>query len=241
MESKVKNIIIKSAYIAIDISCMYFAIYATCLMRKNLVGFPVSFQYLLTDPQNPFRYFFLLWILMTVLLMYSNSLYQTRREVVEGIEIWLVIKSVFISSLVTIAAIYSLKIHGFPRTVFMNSFLAISILLSVWRVFKRWFVEYLVSQGYNNFNVLIIGAGKVGMALVEEIRRRPGFGLKIVGFLDDYKVNDPEHQDIKILGKTSDFADIARREFIHTVFLTIYPEGTMFLQVLQQAGKWASR
>ena len=96
----------------------------------------------------------------------------------EGIEIWLVIKSVFFSCLITIAAIYALKVYVFPRTVFMNTALAMMILLSLWRVLKRKFVEYLVSQGYNNSSVLIIGAGKVGMALAQEMKNVPAWGSR---------------------------------------------------------------
>lgn len=235
MVRRAKILAIKSVYIAIDVACLYFAIYAACLFRQQLLNFPVSFSYLFFDPQNPFRIIFLFWIAATVLFMNSNQLYQTRREVIEGIEIWMVIKSVFFASMVTVAAIYSLKIHTFPRTVFMYSIFWMITLLSIWRVFKRWFVEYLVSQGYNNFNTLILGAGKVGVALAEEIKNRPGLGLKVVGFLDDYKVNDPQDKNVRIIGKISDFSEISRKEFIHTIFVTIYPEGQSFLQVLQQA------
>ncbi len=235
MVTRAKILAIKFIYIAIDAACLYSAIYVSCLLRQKLLNFPVSFSYLFLDPQNPFRLIFLFWVVATILFMNSNHLYQTRREVVEGIEIWLVIKSVFLSAMVTIATIYSLKIYGFPRTVFMNAGLGMVILLSVWRVFKRWLVEYLVSQGYNNFNALILGAGKVGVALAEEIKSRPGLGLKVVGFLDDYKGNDPRDKNVRIAGKISDFSEIARKEFVHTIFVTIYPEGQSFLQVLQQA------
>src|SRR3989344_8651381 len=132
-----KTTAIKTIYILIDICCIYFAIIASCFMRQKLINFPVSFSDFLFDPQNPFRYIVLFWIVTTIFFFNSQSLYQTRREILEGVEVWLIIKSVLLSSLTTIAAIYGLKIYVFPRTVFMNAVLGMIILLSLWRVAKR--------------------------------------------------------------------------------------------------------
>ncbi len=230
-----KNFLIKLAYIAIDVCGIYVAIYASCLMRHKLIDFSVSFSQLLIDPVNPFRYIFIFWIFAIIFFLNDNGLYQTRREILEGIEVGQVIKSVILGSLVTIGAIYALKIYGFPRTVFMNAMLGMIVLLSLWRIAKRAFVEWLVSRGYNNFNILIIGAGKVGTTLCQEIKQRPGLGLRIAGFLDDFKPNDSMGGDPKILGKISEFSEIARREFIHKIFITIHHDSQVFLSILQQA------
>lgn len=235
MKFNLKNKAIKTIYILIDLVILYLAIFSSCLVRQKLINFPLSFFGFLVDPQNPFRFILLLWILTTIFFMNMNALYQTRREVLEWVEIWLVIKSVFFSSLLTVVAIYALKLQEFPRTVFMNSILAMIILLSSWRVAKRWFVDYLVRGGYNNFNALIIGAEKVGAALAQEIMQRPGLGIKIVGFLDDAQTGATGIKDLKIIGRVSDFHDIARREFVNKIFITMYQDSNIFLNILEQA------
>jgi len=226
--------LIKFIYALIDVVCIYFSIYAACFLRQEVLDYPLSFPRFLLDQDNPFQIIFHVWILTTIFFANTNNLYQTRREILEGIEIWHVIKSIFQSSLVTIVAIFLLKIHDFPRTIFLLSALFMVLSLSLWRVVKRKLVEYLVIGGYNNFNVLIIGAGKVGAALAEEIHKRPGLGLRIVGFLDDFKT---EHQPykVKILGRLTDFPEIAQREFIDKVFITIHHDSTVFLNLLEQA------
>ena len=231
----IRNKAIKTIYILIDMVLIYTAIFSSCLIRQKFINFPLSFFGFLVDPQNPFRFILLLWILTMIFWMNMNALYQTRREVLEGVEIWLVIKSVCLSSLVTVALIYALKLSEFPRTVFLNAAMAMIVLLSLWRVLKRWFVEYLVRGGYNNFNVLIIGTGKIGAALAEEIIKRPGLGIKIVGFLDDVKMGPAGIRDFKIIGKIADFSDIAKREFINKIFITIHQDGDIFLNILEQA------
>ncbi len=230
-----RHYMIKALYIMIDVICLYCVMYAACLLRQQLISFPITFTGLILDPQNPFRHIIALWILTTIFSLNGNSLYQTRREVLEGIEIWLVVKSVIVSSIVTTLGIYALKLQGFPRTVFFAAAVGMVVVLSLWRVLKRIFVEYLVAQGYNNFNVVIIGAGKVGVALLNEIHKQPGLGIRVVGFLDDFRVNNPKDKDIKILGKISDFTSIAPREFVNKIFITIHHDGEAFLNLLEQA------
>ena len=153
----------------------------------------------------------------------------------ESLEIWSVFKSVAYATVVAIVSIYLLKIEGFPRSILVLSVIFINILLSIWRVLKRMFVDFLVVRGYNNFNVLIIGAGKVGLALANEIKKRPGYGLRIVGFLDDFKPRGDFQAGYKVMGKLSDFLKIARKEFINKVFITIHHDSKAFLDMLEQA------
>lgn len=224
-------------YILIDILVIYLSIFIACLIRSNTLYFPLVFVRFLIDPTNAFRFIFLFWIFVMIVINSSQGLYKTRREMLEGVEIWAVIKSVCLSATVVIVALYILKIEGLPRSIFIIATMSMMILLSTWRVLKRVFVEYLVRGGYNNINALIVGAGKVGLALSGEIRKRPGLGIKIIGFLDDLKVNNPENKDAKILGKISDFIKVVQREFVSKVFITIHHDSKVFLRLLEDAKK----
>ncbi|HOW35844.1 MAG TPA: sugar transferase [Candidatus Omnitrophota bacterium] len=235
MRPKNKNSIIRFLYIVLDIYITYVAIFIACLFRQEILTFPVSFHYLLVDQDNPFRILFLSWIFLTVFFNNLHGLYQTRRELFEGVEIWLIIKSICLSSLGMITLQYILKIPGFPRSIFIISIILMILSLSLWRAIKRVFVEYLVSHGYNNFNALIIGAGRIGTALFKEIEKRPGLGIRVVGFLDDLKVEAGDSKHAKVLGKISDFAEIARKEFVNKIFITVHHDSNAFLNLLEQA------
>src|SRR3989338_2120779 len=95
-----RHSIIKLIYILIDIFFIYLSIFFACWVRQSTLGFPVTFTSLLFDETNAFRFVFLLWLLTTIYFNSSNRLYTTRRDVLEGIEIWSVTKSVVLSSLV---------------------------------------------------------------------------------------------------------------------------------------------
>jgi exopolysaccharide biosynthesis polyprenyl glycosylphosphotransferase len=107
--------------------------------------------------------------------------------------------------------------------------------ISSWRVFQVIFVQFLVAQGYNNFNILIIGAGKVGKSLAEEIQKRPWLGFKVVGYLDDFQDVRDQKEGPPILGKLDDFQTVARHEFIHQIFISGHVDENRFLTLLEQA------
>ena len=187
MKSRLQSIFIVSIYAAIDVVCIILAFYLVLLFRPQTVSFSVSFQSLFSAA-DPFKLLFMVWTLLILFFHYTHGLYQTRREQLESLEIWEVAKSIFISTLVIIVLAFLLRVQDFPRSVMILNAVVITVFCSIWRVLKRLLVNYLVSNGYNNFNTLIIGAGKTGILLANEINRQPALGLKIKGFLDDNKI-----------------------------------------------------
>lgn len=234
MARKQRVFFIKLSYILIDVFYIMLSIFLACLLRKDLIDFPLTMRALFFSAKNPFQVIFIFWILTTVFLNHAHGLYQTRRERWESVEIWNVIKCVLYSTVLTIVLIYILKIDHFPRSILMFTAVFMAIFLSIWRFFKRLFVEFLVAHGYNNFNVLIVGAGKVGCVLSQEIEKHPTLGLKAVGFLDDFKSGTPPGTLTPILGTLADFESITRREFIHKVFITIH-HSNVFLHIMEKA------
>lgn len=230
-----RQFIIQFTYICLDLLCMILCIYVASLFRDSTLSFEVTLHNLFFNPLNSYRFVFLFWIFVTILLNKSYGLYQTKREIFETVEIWRVVKSVFMSTLITIVSFYVAKIPNFPRSILFLVTVSMIVLFSLWRVLKRIFVDYLVSQGYNNFNVLVIGAGKVGHTLVQEIRKKPGLGLNVVGYLDDFKKNTSHDTDLPVMGKISDFPKVARKEFIDKIFITCHHDNEVFLQLLEQA------
>lgn len=230
-----RYLIIKFAYIAIDVLALYCSIFIACWVRGATLPFAITFESLFFNSINPFRFIFLFWILVIVFINNAHGLYQTKREIFETVEVWGVLKSVFLSSLMMIVVMFVIKLPNFPRSILFLATTLAFIFLSFWRIIKRFFVEYLVAQGFNNFNILIVGAGKVGLALAREIQKKPALGLNVVGYLDDFKGDSSVSGDTKVLGKISAFSKVARREFVNKVFITCHHDGEVFLKLLEQA------
>jgi len=232
MRSRLQSVFIISMYAAIDLVCIFSAFYLVLLFRPQTVSFSVSFQALFSSA-DPFKILFLVWAVVILFFHYTHGLYQTHREQLESIEIWEVVKSIVISTLVVIVLAFLLRVQDFPRSVMILNAVVITGFCAIWRMLKKLLVNYLVSHGYNNFNTLIIGAGKTGVLLANEINRKPALGLKIVGFLDDYKAGTCEQKPV--LGKLDNFQEIIHREFIQKIFITIYPEHQSFIKLLEIA------
>ncbi len=235
MKRITKHHLAKTIYVPLDILCICASIFLVCKFRQGTLHFNVTFHSVFIDPANPYRFAFLFWIVIAIFINNAYGLYQTRREIFETMEILQVIKAVILSSLITIILLYSFKMEDFPRSILILGAMGMIVSFSFWRILKRIYVEYLVSQGYNNFNALIVGAGRVGNALAQEIHKRPGLGIKVVGFLDDFKANEPAQNHLKILGKISELMDICRKQFINKVFITIHHDSQVFLRLLEEA------
>jgi exopolysaccharide biosynthesis polyprenyl glycosylphosphotransferase len=158
---------------------------------------------------------------LIVLILNNYGLYGTDRELSIPKETLLVFRAIIFASLPPLAAIFFLKVMVFSRLIFGISALSIFIFLSLWRIIKRLYVRRLILEGFNNLNVLIIGAGKTGAMLVDEIINHPFLGLNIIGFLDDYRDKAEIINGHKILGEISDFEKIVKKKFIDEVYITI--------------------
>ncbi len=233
MITRTLSFLIRLSYVLIDIGCIFLSIFLASWLRQTT--FPVSLQELFLDTSNPFHLVFVCWFVTVLFFNGVHHLYQTRREVIEAHEIGQIFRSVFFAAGTVLFFVYGLKIVGFPRSVFLLTVVFTTILFCLWRFLKRLFVNFLAANGYNNFNVLIIGAGRSGMMLAQEIKRNPGFGLKIVGFLDDHKTTLELGSEHKVMGKLSQLDEIIRKNFVHKVFFTIQPQGNVFYDMIEVA------
>lgn len=227
--------VVKLLYMAIDTICMGLAVYLACQIRPSTLPFSINFHNLFIEVESPIRSLLLMWIPVNIFINNYNFLYETKREKLESIEIFQVIRAVAISALLSIVFIYVVKIEGFPRSILFMSTAFIAVFFSVWRILKRSFVESLVAQGFNNFNALIIGAGKVGFMLGQELRKRKNLGIKVCGYLDDFKTQDDVPSQTRILGKLADFQGLAKKEFIHQVYITIHNDSLIFSKIIEDA------
>ncbi|NLE65372.1 MAG: sugar transferase [Elusimicrobia bacterium] len=233
MIARTLNILIRAFYILFDIFVVAVSVFTAVWLNQK--KFPFDIRELFFDPTNPFHRVFALWLGVVLFFHGAHHLYQTRREVIEGHELGRVARSIVCAALTVIVFVFSFKIADFPRSVFLLMVVLTLALSCLWRILKRLFVQFLAANGYNNFHVLIVGAGKVGLMLAEEIKRHPGYGMRIVGFLDDRKKSADLGGDYEVLGTLNDLEEVVRRKFVSHLFITIHPGGTCIHQMLELA------
>src|SRR5438477_286130 len=103
------------------------------------------------------------------------------------------------------------EISSFLRkhvTLLRVLFLATDLLLLAsaemvgFRLVLRSSLAVLRTRGVNRKNILIIGAGKAGQRFHTVVSNNPGYGYRVIGFLDDNGVSSKVRP--MILGKLND-------------------------------------
>jgi len=196
-----------------------------------------SFNNLLVQVNLPnlkeYSVIFALWTIFIVISFNRRGLYATDRALSIPKEISKAVISIFYTGILVAGLIFFTKYKFFSRQIFLKSFFLLCIFLPSWRVIKRLLLRKLISQGYRNRNVLIVGVGRVGKLVWGEIQRHSYLGFRAIGFLDDNGGRLKEGPPV--VGKLTDFLHVAKKYFIDEVIITIPSERKVISNLIEQA------
>jgi exopolysaccharide biosynthesis polyprenyl glycosylphosphotransferase len=216
-------------YLFIDIGLISISFYGPYKFNPGLVP-----QYSRPDITSYLTVYFF-WGVALLFFLQGALLYYTDRYLSISKEFLKVTKCVLSASVLTVLFIFILKLDIFSRLVFIESTFFLLLTLSIWRTIKRLYVRYLIQKGYANYNVLIVGAGSVGLSLAEEIKTFPYLGIKTVGFLDDMRTG--EINGSQVLGRIGDIERIVNRYFVDEIYVTIPSERKISGEIIQKGTK----
>jgi len=182
-----------------------------------------------------YSFIFILWGIFVVIAFKGKKRYRTDRSLTITKELLQVGTSIFYTTVIVGSVIFFTKYKFFSRFVFLGNCVLLFTFLGGWRIIKRLILRKLIAKGFHSINILIIGANRVGKIILEEIKKRPYLGFKIVGFLDKDKENFVD--DTPVLGKLSDFVAVAKTQFVDEVIITIPSEKKITSQLIKQAQK----
>lgn len=225
------NIFTFILYLAADIVAIILSLFLPYVIRWNILGgskvtpafiqSSVHWGYLFFPSLEQYSRLYVFWGLITIFFLNNQNLYRTNRLIPISKEATLSCKAVLSSTLVCGLAVFFIKAIHISRLVFIGNFLFLCITLSLWRIIKKLILRRMILNGYNNFNVLIIGTNKVALELVEQIHNHPFLGWKIVGFLDDKRQIGESVAGFRVLGETEDFERIIHQYFIDEVLIAV--------------------
>jgi len=98
-------------------------------------------------------------------------------------------------------------------------YLLLFVIFTVWRVLARETLKIYRRKGHNYKRVIIVGAGKIGMALFSEMKKEMAYGYNIYGFFDDnilLKRTLPNY-----LGMTHEVEDFVLENDIDEIYCTL--------------------
>ena len=153
--------------------------------------------------------------LLYLIFLNIEQLYNRRAQ------FWQIIQRLFITSCYAVTSIiillYIARIAASTSRMFIAVFWLLSfILLVIFRyIVKKILEKYQLLQ----IPVLIIGAGKTAELLVQGIKNDAGMGYKIIGLLEDNKVEQGILENYPVLGKFTDAEKVITKYKINHVFI----------------------
>ncbi len=152
------------------------------------------------------------------------------------------IKSVMLGSIVfIIAMVFIYGLEEFPRSVFIFEALLNVMLIGGSRFTIRYYHEFRKGAAPKMRKyVLVAGAGRAGVVILNEIRANPGMGIQVVGFVDDnpYK-RGTSIQGVPVLGGIEDIPELVKRHGIDEVIVAIPSSGYKNLVRIREIAKSA--
>lgn len=159
--------------------------------------------------------FWVVFPLIYIIYLNIEHLYTRRAQ------FWQIIQKLFTTSCYAVTSIimllYIARIAASTSRMFIAVFWILSfILLVIFRyITKKILEKYQILQ----IPVLIIGAGKTAELLVQGIKNDAGMGYKIIGLLEDNKVEEGILEQYPVLGKFSLAEQIIKKYSIKHVFI----------------------
>jgi Undecaprenyl-phosphate glucose phosphotransferase len=176
-------------------------------------GVPPASDYL-----GLFPYIAALW----PLVYYFHGLYQVRRNRSSVEEGFAVLVATALSTLLLIGITTFSGGFAYSRAVLLLFFASDVLLVFAGRTAIRRYLQEAWRHGYGVRRVLVVGAGRLGRAVVDKLAEHPEAGLRAIGFVDD----DPgkrglAYRGVPVVGESADAARVVEERRVDAVFLAL--------------------
>jgi Undecaprenyl-phosphate glucose phosphotransferase len=165
-----------------------------------------------------FPFIALLW----PLVYYFHGLYQVRRNRSSVEEGFAVLVATALATLLLVGIATFSRGFDYSRAVLLLFFASDVLLVFAGRTAIRRYLEEAWRHGYGVRRVLVVGAGRLGRAVVDKLAEHPEAGLRAIGFVDD----DPGKQalayrGVPVVGETAAAARVVENRGVDAVFLAL--------------------
>ncbi len=137
-------------------------------------------------------------------------------------------KAVFAGSLFFLVTVFFIfGPQGYPRSIFIIELVLNLTILGGLRFGTRWIKEELTKTVPNHVKrVFILGAGKAGILLLNEIRTNQHMGIQVIGLLDDDPLKKHSYiQNVQVLGTSKDIPKLSEQYDVDEIIVAIPSAG----------------
>ena len=118
-----------------------------------------------------------------------------------------------------IVVVFYLRPYSFSRLIFVYASVTITVALAISRALEGLLRDYYRRKGIGLTRILVVGAGEVGRAIVQNVVAQPELGYRLVGLADDERTEDMGR--FPWLGRTRDVPSIVYRHEIDEVIIAL--------------------
>jgi len=224
-KSLARGLSVQLAYGSID-AFLVFAIGVLLLWALSLGS---EHQLFTGTARQPYIGVFLLYAALVVMGCASQDLYRTPRDRSVLDESLMVAKAVGLATALLVLFIFTSGYNA-SRVVVVSAGVLNVVTLSAWRYFKRQFILRRTAAGIGVSRVLIVGGGRLGLALDDWLRKNPHLGYSVCGFIDENPSSDP-----RVLGNPTDLRHLALTQFVDELFITLPSDRALVKAMLLEA------
>lgn len=202
-----------------DLALINVAFALAYVMRYQWEWFrPIAFD----APLSAYLPIQLLFNAALLVFFVFDGVYSSQREGAWLDQMWTLTGSVIKAVFIVWVAIFIYGPAVYSRLMILEAGALVVILLGTTRALRVWIEGKLRARGIGIRNVLIIGAGEIGRAVMRTLFARPELGYRCIGFLDD----DPERGSTDIgrfpaLGAVSALPHVLAQGNVDEVVITL--------------------
>ncbi len=163
-----------------------------------------------------------LFTLSVLAFFWVDGVYAPRRMPSWLDQLWTITGSVLKAMFIVWVAIFIYGPAVYSRLLIAEAGVFLIALLGVSRAIKKAYEARQRARGIGVSNVLIVGAGELGRAVMRTLFARPDLGYRCIGFVDDDPLRG--HTDIgrfPALGEVSALPDLLRQHQVDEVVITL--------------------
>ncbi len=175
-----------------------------------------------------FDQFLPLEIAMTVGMMFAfmmKGLYHLRSTGTWFKQFWTVASSTTIAFAVFSAYTYIFRSTDLfvnqQRALVAFTWVAIIVLVSFVRLIVSSILANLYKRGLGLTNVLVVGSGRLGKLMMQQIAASPYIGYRVVGFVHDLDGDSADFGRFKVLGAMPELDAIIRTQRVGEVIIAL--------------------
>ncbi|HUY77843.1 MAG TPA: exopolysaccharide biosynthesis polyprenyl glycosylphosphotransferase [Ktedonobacterales bacterium] len=207
---------------AVMINAAFYAAYYIRFVVLHGVQFTTTFI------NEPFSSFTELEVVVTVgllTLFYARGLYHLRSTGTWFKQFWIIGSAATTGFAIFAAYDYVLRqtdisLSG-SRSLVALTWLLIIVIVSFMRLLAGGFLTMLYRRGHWLTGVLVIGSGRLGKLMMQQITATPNLGYRIVGFISDGDEPPTDFGRFKSLGGMDDIDRVIRQQRITEAIIAL--------------------